>query len=77
MPPAWLLCFATQVAKAESVLLVDAASSRALRLINVLNLYIVNDQGQVGPIAEAAADRPMMLQAALAYYGFPGHQLHV
>lgn len=77
MLPAWLLCFATQVAKAESVLMVDAASSRALRLINVLNLYIVNDKGQVGPIVEAAADRPIMLQVDLAQYDFPRHQLHV
>lgn len=45
-----------EVAKAESVLLVDAASSRALRLINVLNLYIVNDQGQV--LIEAGQQLP-------------------
>lgn len=37
-----------QITKAESVLTVDAESSRALRLINVLNLYIVNERGQVG-----------------------------
>jgi hypothetical protein len=42
-----VLCHAVQVVKAESVLTVDESSSRALRLINVLNLYIVNEQGQV------------------------------
>lgn len=36
-----------EVTKAESVLTVDEQSSRALRLINVLNLYIVNERGQV------------------------------
>lgn len=44
----------TQVAKAESVLTVEAESSRALRLINVLNLYIVNDRGQVRQVGGAS-----------------------
>jgi hypothetical protein len=39
-----------QVANAESVLTVhgSGASSRALRMVNVLNLYITNGAGQVG-----------------------------
>lgn len=36
-----------EVDRAESVLTVDPSSSRALRLINVVNLYIMNDAGQV------------------------------
>jgi hypothetical protein len=50
-----MLCCAVQVAKAESVLTVEVVegSSRALRRINVLNLYIVNEQGQVRFMATA------------------------
>jgi hypothetical protein len=42
-------CSFLQVANAESVLTIhgSGASSRALRMVNVLNLYITNGAGQV------------------------------
>jgi hypothetical protein len=46
-----------QVTNAESILTVhgSGASSRALRMVNVLNLYIKNSAGQVSRTAAGAA----------------------